>query len=40
MDTKEFTQFGQTFSVNYRAFSDENQTLNSDDLVFGSPSQQ
>ena len=40
MDTEEFTQFGQTFSVNYRTFSDENQTLNSNDLVFGSPSQQ
>ena len=40
VDTKEFTQFGQTFSVNYRAFSDENQTLNSNDLVFGSSSQQ
>ena len=40
VDTKEFTQFGQTFSVNYRGFSDENQTLNSNDLVFGPPSQQ
>ena len=40
VDTEEFTQFGQTFSVNYRGFSDNSQTLNSNDLVFGSPSQQ
>ena len=40
VDTKEFAQFGQTFSVNYRGFSDENQTLSSNDLVFGSTSQQ
>ena len=40
VDTKEFTQFGQTFSVNYKGFSDENQTLNSNDLVFGIPSEQ
>ena len=40
VNIEEFTQFGQTFSVNYRGFTDENQTLNSNDLVFGSPSQQ
>ena len=40
VDTEEFTQSGQTFSVNYRGFSDDSQTLNSNDLVFGSPSQQ
>ena len=40
VDTEEFTKFGQTFSVNYKGFTDENQTLNSNDLVFGSPSQQ
>ena len=38
--TEEFTQFGQTFSVNYRGFTDENQTLSSNNLAFGSPSQQ
>ena len=40
VNTEEFTQFGQTFSVNYRGFTDENQTLSSNDLVFGSTSQQ
>ena len=40
VDTEEFTQFGQTFSINSKGFPDENQTLNSNDLVFGSPSQQ
>ena len=40
VDIVEFTQSGQTFSVNYRGFSDGNQTLNSNDLVFGKTSQQ
>ena len=40
VDTEEFTQSGQTFSINYRGFSDNSQTLNSNDLVFGSSSQQ
>ena len=40
VNTEEFRQFGQTFSVNYRGFSDENQSLNSNDLIFGSTSQQ
>ena len=40
VDIEEFTQSGQTFSVNYRGFLYENQTLNSNDLVFQSPSQQ
>ena len=40
VDTEEFTKSGQTFSINYRGFSDENQTLNSNDLVFGLPSEQ
>ena len=40
VNTEEFTQFGQTFSVNYRGFTDENQTLSSNDLAFGSTSQQ
>ena len=40
VDTEEFTQIGQTFSVNYRGFSDDSQTLNSNDLVFGSPLKQ
>ena len=40
LDIVEFTQSGQTFSVNYRGFSDGNQTLNSTDLVFGTTSQQ
>ena len=40
LDILEFTQSGQTFSVNYRGFSDRNQTLNSNDLVFGTTSQQ
>ena len=38
VDIVEFTQSGQTFSVNYRGFSDGNQTLNSNDLVFGTTS--
>ena len=40
LDILEFTQSGQTFSVNYRGFSDGNQTLNSTDLVFGTSGQQ
>ena len=40
VDIIEFTQSGQTFSVTYRGYSDENQTLNSNDLVFGTTSQQ
>ena len=40
VDTEEFTQSGQTFSVNYRGFSDDSQTLTSNDLVFGSPFKQ
>ena len=40
VDIVEFTQSGQTFSVNYRGYSDENQTLNSNDLLFGTTSQQ
>ena len=40
VDILEFTQSGQTFSVNYRGFLDENKTLNSTDLVFGTTSQQ
>ena len=40
VDVVEFTQSGQTFSVNYRGFSDGNGTLNSKDLVFGTTSQQ
>ena len=40
VDTEEFTQFGETFSINYRGFSDNSQSLSSNDLVFGSPSQQ
>ena len=40
VDSDEFIQFGQTFSVNYRGFSDDSQTLNSNDLVFGSPLKQ
>ena len=40
VNTEEFTQFGQTFSVDLKGFSNENETLNSNDLVFGSPSQQ
>ena len=40
VDILEFTQSGQTFSVNYRGFSDGNQTVNSTDLVFGPTSQQ
>ena len=40
VNIEEFTQSGQKFSVNYRGFSDGNQTLNSNDLVFGTTSQQ
>ena len=40
VNIEEFTQSGQRFSVNYRGFSDGNQTLNSNDLVFGTTSQQ
>ena len=40
VDTEEFTQFGLTFSIRYRGYSDESQTLNSNDLLFGSTSQQ
>ena len=40
VDTEEFTQFGQTFSVDLKGFSNENETLNSNYLVFGSSSQQ
>ena len=40
VNTEEFTKSGQTFSVNYRGFTDENRTLSSNDLVFGSTSQQ
>ena len=40
VDTEEFAQFGQTFSVNYRGFSNDSQILTSNDLTFGSPSQQ
>ena len=40
VNAEEFTKSGQTFSVNYRGFTDENQTLSSNDLVFGSTSQQ
>ena len=40
VDTEEFTKSGQTFSVNYRGFSDDSQSLSSNDLVFGSTSQQ
>ena len=40
VDIEEFKQFGQTFSVNYRGFTDRNKTLTSDDLVFGMDSQQ
>ena len=40
VDIEEFKQFGQTFSVNYRGFTDGNKTLTSNDLVFGMGSQQ
>ena len=40
VNIEEFTQSGQRFSVNYREFSDGNQTLTSNDLVFGITSQQ
>ena len=40
VNIKEFTQSGQRFSVNYRGFSDGNETLNSNDLVFGTTSKQ
>ena len=40
VNSEEFTQSGQTFSINYKGFSDDSQSLSSNDLVFGSPSQQ
>ena len=40
VDIEEFKQFGQTFSVNYRGFTDGNKTLTSNDLVFRMGSQQ
>ena len=40
VNIEKFTQSGQRFSVNYRGFSDGNQTLNSNDLVFGTTSKQ
>ena len=40
VNIEEFKQFGQTFSVNYRGFTDRNKTLTSNDLVFGMNSQQ
>ena len=40
VNSEEFTQSGQTFSINYRGFSDDSQSLSSNDLVFGSSSQQ
>ena len=40
VNIEEFTQSGQRFSVNYRGFPDGNRSLNSNDLVFGTTSQQ
>ena len=36
----EFKQSGQTFSVNFGDFSNDNQSLNSNDLTFGGSNQQ
>ena len=40
VDIEEFKQSGQTFSVNFGDFSNENQSLNSNDLTFGGSNQQ
>ena len=40
VNIKEFKQSGQAFSVNFGDFSNDNQSLNSNDLTFGGSNQQ
>ena len=40
VNNEEFKQSGQTFSVNFGDFSNDNQSLNSNDLTFGGSNQQ